>query len=157
MDPFNGATTSLPVPESFQAPQRTGTTALWTHLLRKDAQASNNIGIIPPIAPIDKNATTIRVLLHDTQANFEAFSARVDKLINVVEETKREIKATSTLFEREHDTLIGDVIDLVNRSQKEIQKSIGSPTQAPAIDAFFKDVDRRLEGLNQRLDAAHAV
>ncbi|EDQ98327.1 uncharacterized protein LACBIDRAFT_303942 [Laccaria bicolor S238N-H82] len=157
MDPFNGATTSLPVPESFQAPQRTGTTALWTHLLRKDAQASNNIGIIPPIAPIDKNATTMRVLLHDTQANFEAFSARVDKLINVVEETKREIKTTSTLFEREHDTLVGDVIDLVNRSQKEIQNSIGTPTQAPATDAFFKDVDRRLEGLNQRLDAAHAA
>ena len=113
MDPFNGATTSLPVPESFQAPQRTGATALWTHLLRKDTQASNNnVGIIPPIAPIDKNATTMRVLLHDTQANFEAFSARVDKLINVVEETKREIKTTSTLFEREHDTLIGDVIDL---------------------------------------------
>jgi len=45
----------------------------------------------------------------------------------------------------------------VNRSQKEIQKSIGTPAQADAVVVLFKEVTHRLESLDQRLDAINAV
>jgi hypothetical protein len=134
--------------------------------------------------PLDKNATSMRVLLHDTQANFEKFAIHVGKLIDGVNETKHEIKTTNDLFERDRQTLVGDIIDLgmfvsrrlphicnvmvlqdnvkpfvfaVNRSQKEIQKSVGSPCQTTPIETYFKDVNHRLETLDQRLDAIQAV
>lgn len=54
----------------------------------------------------------MRILLHDTQANFEKFSSRVDNLVGCIEETKREIAAVNTLFQRERETLVGDVVEL---------------------------------------------
>lgn len=45
----------------------------------------------------------------------------------------------------------------VNRSQREIQKSIGAPAQLDTIECLFKDVNHRLEGLDQRLEALNAV
>ena len=167
----------------------TASTALWAHILRQDTQSSSTSSsanipvIVPPIVPLDKNATSMRVLLHDTQANFEKFAIHVGKLIDGVNETKHEIKTTNDLFERDRETLMGDIIDLgmffyfscrklgsesaymscehffsaVNRSQKEIQKSVGSPCQTALTETYFKDVNHRLDTLDQRLDAIQAV
>ena len=94
----------------------TASTALWAHILRQDSQPSTSLPdtptVVPPTVPLDKNATSMRVLLHDTQANFENFATHVGKLIESVNETKHEIKTTNDLFERDRQTLVGDIIDL---------------------------------------------
>ena len=180
-------------PLKYGLPLATASTALWAHILRQDTQPSSSLPdtpiIVPPTVPLDKNAASMRVLLHDTQANFEKFAVHVGKLIDGVNETKHEIKTTNDLFERDRQTLVGDIIDLgmfiplpiddlsrekriyvveinvkpfpffspVNRSQKEIQKSVGSPCQTASTETYFKDVNHRLDTLDQRLDAIQAV
>ncbi|KAF8159811.1 hypothetical protein B0H34DRAFT_768302, partial [Crassisporium funariophilum] len=152
------------VPASFNLPPRkpTASTALWSHLLRQGTRHestafANTPILVPPNAPFDKNATSMRVLLHDTQMNFEKFTIHVEKLLEGINETKHEIKLTNTLFERNRESLIGDIIDLVNRCQKEVQKSVGLPAQRAPMDTQFKDINHRMEGLDQRLDAIQAV
>ena len=96
----------------------TASTALWAHILKQDTQPSTSLLpdtppiVVPPTVPLDKNATSMRVLLHDTQANFEKFAVHVGKLIDSVNETKHEIKTTNDLFERDRQSLVGDIIDL---------------------------------------------
>ena len=94
----------------------TASTALWAHILKQDTQPSTSPQdtpiVLPPTVPLDKNATSMRVLLHDTQANFEKFALHVGKLIDGVNETKHEIKTTNDLFERDRQSLVGDIIDL---------------------------------------------
>ena len=94
----------------------TASTALWSHILRQDTQPSTSLSdtptVVPPTAPLDKNATSMRVLLHDTQANFENFAIHVGKLIDGVNETKHEIKTTNDLFESDRQSLVGDITDL---------------------------------------------
>lgn len=54
----------------------------------------------------------MRILLHDTQANLEKFSAHVDKLASGVSETKREMMTMQKLFQEDHDKLVGQIVDL---------------------------------------------
>jgi len=98
-------------------PQRSAaSTALWAHLLRKDipviSQTSSNTLTNPPIAPLDKAGTSMRILLHDTQANLEKFSEHVDKLASGVSETKREMITMQKLFQEDHEKLVGQIVDL---------------------------------------------
>lgn len=73
---------------------------------------------LPLLTPLDKSATATRLLLHDTQANLEKFSGKVDKLLTGFGEAKSEIKLVKTLFERDRETLINDIIDLGTFSAK---------------------------------------
>ncbi|KAJ7283970.1 hypothetical protein C8J57DRAFT_1432940 [Mycena rebaudengoi] len=133
-------------------------TVLWGHLLRKDTLASPSTSTpLPPTAPLDKAGTSMRILLHDTQANFEKFSARVDALACGMDETRREISIVKNLFQGEHESLIMEIMDLVNRSQTQIQKSVGQPAQADNLAGFQKEVDLRLGGLTKRLDDMQLV
>ncbi|GLB43390.1 hypothetical protein LshimejAT787_1302910 [Lyophyllum shimeji] len=59
----------------------------------------------------------------------------------------------NTLFQREHETLTGEMVDLVNRSQTQLQASIGSPAQADQLGRLSKDVNTHLEALDKRIDA----
>ena len=161
--------------------------AIWSHLFGKDKLAAppNSEVVPPPLAPIDKNGTSTRILLHDTRGHLERFSVRTDKLFSSVEETKREITTVNTLFQRERETLRNDLVDLggflstrmldnlhhicayihwtfldpvsVNRSQTELQKAIGNPAQTPTLERLAKDVDQRFEALDKRVDAIQAV
>lgn len=54
----------------------------------------------------------MRILLHDTQANLEKFSNRVDKLADGIHESKQEIMMVHKMFQEEHDKLSGENIDL---------------------------------------------
>ncbi|KAF9461534.1 hypothetical protein BDZ94DRAFT_1167480 [Collybia nuda] len=143
-------------------PPRTPTSiALWSHLLRKEplpAPPNSEIDpLLAPLAPIDKNATSTRVLLYDTQGHLERFSIHVEKLCSTIEDVKREISTANTLFQSEHEKLAGDIIDLVNRSQMHILKAIAEPAQAAQLLQLTKDVDRRMETLEKRMDAMQAV
>ncbi|KAJ7653470.1 hypothetical protein B0H17DRAFT_395341 [Mycena rosella] len=126
--------------------------ALWGQLLRKNTLAAPSVVPLPPTAPLDRTGTSMRILLHDTQANFEKFSTKVDTLTSGINEAKREIVIVKDLFQRERESLTLDVVDLVNRSQTQIQKSIGEPAQASTVELFRKDVDGRLDGLTKRID-----
>ncbi|KAJ7930050.1 hypothetical protein B0H13DRAFT_2652147 [Mycena leptocephala] len=68
------------------------------------------------------------------------------------DEAKREIVVVKDLFQGAQESLTTDIVDLVNRSQTQIQKSMGDPAQATALELFRKDVDTRLGGLSKRLD-----
>lgn len=45
----------------------------------------------------------------------------------------------------------------VNRSQAELQKAIGVPAQDLTLERLTKDMDRRLDALDKRIDAIQAV
>ncbi|KAF8142308.1 hypothetical protein K438DRAFT_1635871, partial [Mycena galopus ATCC 62051] len=131
--------------------------ALWGHLLRKNTLAPPVDVPLPPTAPFDKTGTSMRILLHDTQANFEKFSTRVETLTSGIEDAKQELVIVKDLFQGVQESHTMDIVDLVNRSQTQIQKSMGDPAQAKALELFRKDVDSRLDGVSKRIDDMQAV
>ncbi|KAJ7180361.1 hypothetical protein C8R43DRAFT_1056544 [Mycena crocata] len=142
----------------MSTPSRTpAASVLWGHLLRKNTLAGPPAAPLPPTAPLDKTGTSMRILLHDTQANFEKFSVKVDTLTSGIDQAKREIGIVKDLFQADRESLTLDVVDLVNRSQTQIQKSLGDPAQAPILESFRKEVDARLDGLSKRFDDLQAV
>ncbi|KAG6827658.1 hypothetical protein H0H92_010881 [Tricholoma furcatifolium] len=140
-------------------PRTSASTTLWAHLLRKDTQRDTQKPDIPlpPITPLDKNGTSMRVLLHDTQAYLDKFSTRADSLLTGVDEAKQEISLVKTLFQREHDALTDELVDLVNRAQTQLQTSIGCPAQADRLDGLSRDFNMHLEALEKRLDAIQQI
>ena len=97
-------------------PRKSGSNILWRHLLNLDAESPSNSRepaiIVPPAPPLDKNATSMRILLHDTQANFEKFAAHSETLLEDISATRLEIKTANSLFEKERETMLGDIVDL---------------------------------------------
>jgi hypothetical protein len=83
--------------------------ALWGHLLRK-----NTVVAPAPLPPTvqDKTGTSMRILLHDTQANFETFSTRVDALTSGIDNARREIVIVKDLFQGAQESLTMDIVDL---------------------------------------------
>ncbi|KAF7352562.1 hypothetical protein MVEN_01221500 [Mycena venus] len=131
--------------------------ALWGQLLRKNTLIAPATVPLPPTAPLDKTGTSMRILLHDTQANFEKFSTRVDALTSGIDEARHEVVVVKDLFQGAQESLTMDIVDLVNRSQTQIQKSIGDPAQATALELLRKDVDTRLNNLSKRIDDMQSV
>ncbi|KAF7794400.1 hypothetical protein EIP86_005534 [Pleurotus ostreatoroseus] len=154
--------------ESRQRPfgRSTSATALWGHILQKNLpapllpQKPVEIPTNPPLAPNDKLGTSVRMLLHDTQATLEKFSERVEKLTSGVDKAQQDIRTVQKLFEHEHENAMEGTVDLVNRCQLEIQKSLGTPAQAHEVEELrksFVSVDRRLEALDKRFDVLHLL
>lgn len=54
----------------------------------------------------------MRILLHDTQANLERFSERVDRLVKDVGDAKTEIGTVQKLFEHDHEKIIEKTVSL---------------------------------------------
>jgi hypothetical protein len=90
----------------------TASKALWGHLLPNGAMTPRVSDNLPPIAPLDKTGTSMRLLLHDTQANLEKFSERVDKLTTGVQATKDEMDAIKNLWDVENEKAHGQISDL---------------------------------------------
>ncbi|KAF9266771.1 hypothetical protein L218DRAFT_857569 [Marasmius fiardii PR-910] len=133
---------------------------LWAHLLCKENFSSSSTPSVvpmPPLGPMDKNATSTRILLHDTQANLQQFAERVDKMTDGLNATKQEISAVSTLFKQEHETLVGEMVDLVNRCQTEIKKPLGQPAQSDKLGELQKILELRLDSMDRRLDILQMV
>lgn len=87
--------------------------ALWGQLLSRNTFAAAPATVpLPPTAPLDKTGTSMRILLHDTQANFERFSIKVDTLTSGMDEAKREIVIVKNLFEGAQESLTSDIVDL---------------------------------------------
>ena len=89
---------------------------LWAHLLNKDATASGSglrtglasVGLAA--APADKTGTSVRILLHDTQATIEKFSERVDKLVSEAEDSRQKLLARNEEVSGEVERLVRRMI-----------------------------------------------
>ena len=93
--------------------------ALWAHLLRRDGTAlpssdtpASSSPSYTPVAPIDRNGASMRILLLDASHNLEKFSARVDQLISGVDHAKAEMVSLHKLFRNEHEELSNGMLDL---------------------------------------------
>ncbi|KAF8868513.1 hypothetical protein CPB85DRAFT_1243173 [Mucidula mucida] len=139
-------------------PRTSSSSVLWAHLQRKDtANPATSTIPLPPLAPLDKTNTSLRILLHDTQSHFETFADKVNVLTKGVDEAKREIGLTKTLFEKEHEVLSNEMFGLANRCQTEILKTMGEPAQASRLADLQIAVQLRLEGLDKRVDSMQMV
>lgn len=113
-------TTTTGGPEGSQLPRaHSSTAALWGHLLHKKPHTALAAKIsddkrdsVPPMKPVDKAGTSVRMLLHDTQAVLEKFSGRIDKLHGEVEKAKQEVSTSHKVFQHGHDKLVLDQVDL---------------------------------------------
>lgn len=90
---------------------------LWAHLLTKDTTASGSglkAGLasarLSAPAPADKAGTSVRILLHDTQATIEKFSERVDRLVSGAEDSHRKLIARNEEVSDEVERLVKRVI-----------------------------------------------
>jgi hypothetical protein len=91
---------------------RMGTSAvLWGHLLRKDTLSAPKPAV-GPIAPVDKAGTSMRMLLHDTQAHLEKFASNVERLTNKVGEARNDTVEAKNLLQSGYDKLTGEMIEL---------------------------------------------
>lgn len=93
------------------------TSTLWAHLLNKDATApgsGSKTGLeslgLTASAPADKTGTSLRILLHDTQATIEKFSERVDKLLSEAEDARQKLLARNEEANDEVERLVRRVI-----------------------------------------------
>ena len=92
---------------------------LWAHLLHRSVPSlassplhPRNSVNAPSITPIDKSSTSIRILLHDTQANLEKFSDRLDSLLCGVGEAKREVIRVASGLDEEKEKMLGEMTEL---------------------------------------------
>ncbi|KAF5316015.1 hypothetical protein D9619_006135 [Psilocybe cf. subviscida] len=97
----------------------TASAALWAHLLRPRAQNPVShpdiSSLAPPTKSLDKPATSTRIPLHDTQSHFEKFTVHAATLLDGIKESRHEITSIQSLFERERDSLVGNMADLGKR------------------------------------------
>ncbi|KAA1475503.1 hypothetical protein DENSPDRAFT_783637 [Dentipellis sp. KUC8613] len=141
------------------------TKALWAHLLRKPTTLERDASIPTlasnvPLTPTDRAATSTRILLHDTHARLETFTERLEKLMHNVEDEKREMTRAREDMEAERDKMTEDVVQLVNRCQTSIQKSVGEPAQASAISSLRSELTNakdKLANVESKLDALQMV
>ena len=90
---------------------------LWAHLLNKDTTVSGpglktGLAAVEPAmsAPADRAGTSVRILLHDTQATIEKFSERVDNLVSEAENSRQKLLARNEEVNEEVERLVRRVI-----------------------------------------------
>ena len=115
---------------STSTPGSTMSSTLWAHLLSKDATSSGSglksglasVGLTTA-APVDRTGTSVRILLHDTQATMEKFSERIDKLVSEAEDSRQKLLARN-------EEVSGEVERFVRRAIQEQSTSL-LPTITP--------------------------
>lgn len=71
----------------------------------------------------------MRILLSDTQANFEKFGLNVAKLTDGVKETKAKMDAIAAMWVEEREKLGGDVVHLGSLLSSSLWFSEGNSTR----------------------------
>ncbi|GJE93323.1 hypothetical protein PsYK624_094820 [Phanerochaete sordida] len=139
--------------------------ALWGHLRQMNVppalkSVAASTSAMTPITPVDKTGTSMRMLLHDTQATLEKFSGHIEKLAGRVDDAKREVTTAHKVFQHGHEKMLEDNAALLNRCQTEIQRSLGKPAQATALDQMrqkLATLDGKVDALDRRVDALHML
>ncbi|KIJ20652.1 hypothetical protein PAXINDRAFT_124995, partial [Paxillus involutus ATCC 200175] len=102
----------------------------------------------------------MRMLIHDTQANLEKFSVRLDGLLQRVEDCKAQVLNSNKLLDNERDRVLTEILDIANRCQSELKSHIGTPAQAHALDLVHVSqlsTERIVQALEKRIDALQAL
>ncbi|KIJ65116.1 hypothetical protein HYDPIDRAFT_88719 [Hydnomerulius pinastri MD-312] len=134
--------------------------ALWAHLLRKDLVTNEIPSQIPPLAPLDKTGTSMRMLVHDTQANLEKFSSRLDGLLSRVDDCKNQVLNANKLLESERDRVLTEILDIASRCQSELKAHVGAPAQAHTFEVMHVSqlsIEKTVQALERRIDALQVV
>ncbi|KAH7926406.1 hypothetical protein BV22DRAFT_356938 [Leucogyrophana mollusca] len=137
--------------------------ALWAHILRKEVPQSNSPPdalSIPPLAPLDKTGTSMRMLIHDTQANLEKFASRVDTLTTGVDAARKAVGDVHKLFESERERVLGEMADIANRCLDELKNCIGAPAQSAALESLHQShtsAEQNVQVLHKRIDALQTL
>lgn len=133
---------------------------LWGHL-RKDAggwgcMPSTN----PPLFPQDKTATSMRMLIHDTQSSLEKFSERLDRLMTRVDDCRCQVINANKLLENERDKMLTEMVDIASNSQRQLKTHVGTPAQKDALELVHTSqsaTESNLRGLEKRIDALQTL
>ncbi|KAF9785306.1 hypothetical protein BJ322DRAFT_1006148, partial [Thelephora terrestris] len=141
----------------------TMTSTLWAHLLNKDTTASG-LGLKPGLAaveptgsaPADKAGSSVRILLHDTQATIEKFSERVEKLVSDAEDSRQKLLARNEEVNDEALQLPDPGL-LVGRTETTLQSCIREPAQASALVELRQSLSSSLDALNQKVEAVQTL
>ncbi|KAF9244649.1 hypothetical protein BU15DRAFT_21343, partial [Melanogaster broomeanus] len=133
---------------------------LWAHILRKDLATNEASSQIPPLAPLDKTGTSMRMLIHDTQANLEKFSARLDSLLQRVDDCRAQVLNANELLDNERDKVLSEILDIANRCQSELKAHVGTPSQAHTLDLVHVSqisTEKTVQALDKRIDGLQTV
>lgn len=132
---------------SASTPGSTLSSTLWAHLLNKDHAASGSglktglaaVGLTAS-APVDKAGTSVRILLHDTQATIEKFSEKVDRLVSEAEDSRRKLLARNEEVSGEVERLVRRVVQEQGTSLpfRAAQEAFLSPETGPRIHILPK-------------------
>lgn len=114
---------------------------LWAHLLRKDATTTTESpSQIPPIAPHDKTGTSMRMLIHDTQVNLEKFSARLDGLLQRVDDCRAQVVNANKLLDVERDKVLTEILEIGTLASRVCAFGIGDGSLT-ALSLSMKRID----------------
>lgn len=109
----NASGTSQPTLPSLKPSVSQG---LWGHLRQMNVPpALRGAGLSAaavPITPVDKAGTSMRMLLHDTQATLEKFAAHIEKLAGRVDDAKREVGTAHRVFQHGHEKMLEENVAL---------------------------------------------
>ncbi|KAG1723244.1 uncharacterized protein EDB91DRAFT_1255718 [Suillus paluster] len=160
--------------------RKTAPNALWAYLLQKDLPASNDSSatpMIPPLAPIDRTNTSMRMLIHDMQATLES-SLREWTLCSLTSRTQRLKWRTVTGYQRanvnvcstrsriatpekrKRDGPIFSSLLLAKKVQTELKACIGAPSQASTLELVQKSqssAESSIQALDKRIDAIQTL
>ncbi|KAL4066050.1 hypothetical protein J3A83DRAFT_4046444, partial [Scleroderma citrinum] len=114
----------------------------------------------PPLAPQDRAATSMRMLVHDTQSSLEKFSERLDGLMTRVDDCRCQVINANKLLENERDKILAEMVDITSKSQNELKSYIGTPAQKHALElvnASQSATENSIRALEKRIDALQTV
>ncbi|KAG0705601.1 hypothetical protein DFH29DRAFT_799892 [Suillus ampliporus] len=143
--------------------RKTAPNALWAYLLQKDHPASNDFSatpMVPPVAPVDRTNTSMRMIIHDMQATLEKFSTRVDTLLTNVKDAKTEVINCNRISESERERIYTLITPLAKKVQAELKACIGTPSQVSALELVQKSqssAESSIQALDKRIDAIQTV
>lgn len=104
-------------PAAFPQLKPSVSQALWGHLRQMNVPVAlkdkTGLSSTPtPITPIDKAGTSMRMLLHDTQATLEKFSGHIERLTSKVDDAKREVTTAHKAFQYGHEKMLEESVAL---------------------------------------------
>ncbi|EKM49162.1 uncharacterized protein PHACADRAFT_265773 [Phanerochaete carnosa HHB-10118-sp] len=109
--------TSSTTPAALPQLRSSVSQALWGHLRQMNVplalKGKTELSSAPtPVTPVDKAGTSMRMLLHDTQATLEKFSGHIERLTSKVDDAKREVTTAHKAFQYGHEKMLEESIAL---------------------------------------------
>lgn len=119
--------------------------ALWGHLRSMNVppalQDKAGLSAAPaPIAPVDRAGTSMRMLLHDTQATLEKFAGHVEGLACRVDEARREVATAHKVFLHGQEKTVEENIKLGECGGAYSRAMICATVYVPLASAAYSEL-----------------